>query len=74
MLYSSLLATGKLYSHLREIDQTADQRLEALMPQLMKSQGVTEQLKAQNQLPWVGMMNHLKAQVEESILTELVYS
>ena len=48
-------------------------RLEQMMPELMKSAGVTEELKARDQMKWVGLMNSLKAQAEEIILSELVY-
>ena len=64
----------KLYPHLREIDEAANNRLEQMMPELMKSAGVTEALKASDPMKWVGLMNTLKAQAEETILTELVFS
>ena len=63
-----------LFPHLREIDETARQRLERMMPELMKLAGVTEALKASDPLTWVGLMNSLKAQAEETILNELVYN
>jgi len=72
-LFNSLLLSEKLYPHLLEIDQTANERLERLMPPLMKAAGITEQLKATDQLKWVGLMNAVKAQVEEIIVTELIY-
>lgn len=74
ILYNQLLMTEKLYPHLREIDETARQRLEQMMPELMKSAGVTEALKASDPMRWVGLMNSLKAQAEEIILNELVYN
>ena len=49
-------------------------RLEQLMPELMKRSGVTEQLKEKEPMKWVGLMNNLKAQAEETILNELIYS
>ena len=73
-LFNSLLLSEKLYSHLLEIDQTANERLERLMPPLMKAVGITEQLKAADQMKWVGLMNTVKAQVEEIIFAELIYS
>ena len=73
-LYSRLLLSEKLYPHLREIDEAANNRLEQMMPELMKSAGVTEVLKASDPMKWVGLMNTLKAQAEETILTELVFS
>ncbi len=73
-LFNSLLLSEKLYPHLLEIDQTANERLERFMPPLMKAAGITEQLKATDQLKWVGLMNTVKAQVEEIIFNELVYA
>ena len=72
-LYSSLILSEKLYPHLLEIDEAAHRRLEMMMPELMKSAGVTEQLKATDPMKWVGLMNTLKAQTEEIILSELIY-
>nr|WP_020072484.1 TnpV protein [Faecalispora sporosphaeroides] len=74
VLYNSLLLSEKLYPHLLEIDQTATARMERMMPELMKSEGVTESMKASNPMRWVGLMNNLKAQAEETILTELIHS
>ena len=73
-LYSSLILSEKLYPHLLEIDETANRRLEMMIPELMKSAGVTEQLKASDPIRWVGLMNTLKAQAEEIILSELIYT
>lgn len=72
-LYSHLLLSEKLYSHLLEIDQAANQRLESLMPSMIKAAGITEQLKITEQMKWVGLMNMVKAQVEETIFAELIY-
>ena len=72
-LCTSLLLTEKLYPHLLEIDKAANERMDILMPQLMKAAGVTEELKAANQMKWVGLMNTLKAQAEEIIQSELIY-
>ncbi len=74
VLWNSLLLSEKLYPHLWEIDEAANNRLEQMMPELMKSAGVTEALKASDPMKWVGLMNTLKAQAEETILTELVFS
>ena len=63
-----------LNRHLSEIQQTATTRLELLMSQMAAQQGVTEELKARDQLLWVGMMNNIRQSAEENILTELVYS
>ena len=74
ILYNRLLLSEKLYAHLSEIDRTAQERTERMMNELMKQNGVTEKMKAENPMLWVQMMNNLKAQAEEVILTELIYS
>ena len=74
VLWNSLILSEKLYPHLREIDETANRRLDQMMPELMPSAGVTEALKASDPMKWVGLMNSLKAQAEEVILTELIYA
>ena len=72
-LYSSLLLTEKLYPHLLEIDEAANERMDILMPQLMKAAGVTEELKAADQMKWVGLANTCRAQAKEIILAEIVF-
>lgn len=74
VLFSQLLMSGKLWEHLTEIDQVATSRLEQMMEELPKAQGVTEALKASDPMRWTGLMNNLKAQAEEALLTELIYS
>ena len=74
ILFQTMLLNGKLTAHLREIDKTANEQLNSLMQALAKEAGATEQMKATNQLAWVGLMNNLKSQAEELILTELVYN
>lgn len=74
ILWNQMILSETLFPHLREIDETANRRLEQMMPELMKSAGVTEELKARDQMKWVGLMNSLKAQAEEIILSELVYN
>lgn len=74
ILYSQLLLSEQLYPHLLEIQDTANQRLELLMPQLMQEAGVTEELKARDPMTWVGLANNCKAQAEEMILAELINS
>ena len=73
VLYNRLILSGKLTVHLKEIDRTASQRLELLMPELKKSMGLTEELKAQDPMKWAGLMNNAKSKVEEMILEELIY-
>lgn len=73
VLYNRLFLSGKLTGHLAEIDRTANRRLEQLMPELKKSMGLTEELKAQNPMKWAGLMNNAKSKVEEMILEELIF-
>ena len=68
VLYSSLILTEKLYPHLLE-----NERMGILMPQLMKAAGVTEELKAVDQMKWVGLANACRAQAEEIIQSELIF-
>ena len=72
-LYSSLILSEKLYPHLLEIDRAARERMDATLPRMMVAAGVTEGLKARDPMRWVGLMNMLKAQVEEVVLSELVF-
>ena len=74
VLYNSLLLSEKLYPHLLEIEQTAQSRLSQMIPELAKEAGVTEQLKASEPMKWTGLMNSCKAQAEEIILNELIFS
>ena len=71
--YSSLLLTGKLDAHLAEIDLTGTERVELIMNQLAQREGVTEALKAADQMEWVRRMNSIRAKAEEIVLSELVY-
>ena len=73
ILYNSLILQERLYPHLLEIDRAANERMATLMPQLMKAAGVDEVLKAADQMRWVGLMNALKTQAEEMILSELIF-
>ena len=71
--YSSLLLTGKLDAHLAEIDHSCNERIELIMNQLARREGVTEALKAADQMAWVARMNNIQAKAEEIVLSELVY-
>ena len=71
-LYTRLILNGTLMEHLQEIDTTAHERLESLMSLMTKQAGVTEELKARDQMAWVGQMNSLKHQAEEMILRDHV--
>ncbi|MBQ8400994.1 MAG: TnpV protein [Clostridia bacterium] len=74
ILYNRLILSEKLHSHLTEIDTTANRRLEQMMDELTKQNGVTEQMKSENPMLWLQTMNNLKSQAEEAILSELIYS
>ena len=71
--YIILVMNNKLQEHLLEIDKTATNRFEFLMKQLAKKENITEELKANDQLKWVGLMNNIKNSVDEIILKELIY-
>ena len=72
VLYHTMLLNGSLYPHLMEVEQTAESRMRQSMEQLLKQNPAPD--KAQNQLMWVQHMNSLKAQAEELVMTELIYS
>lgn len=74
ILWNQMILEETLFPHLLEIEQAAQSRLEQMMPELMQSAGVTEELKARDPMKWVGLMNTCKAQAEEVILAELIYA
>ena len=71
--YQYLVMTGELTAHLNQVDQDAREQVEILMKQMTEKQGVTKQLKIQNQMKWVGLMNNIKACSEEIVLKEIIY-
>ena len=71
--YSSLILSEKLYPHLLEIDRAAREQMDTMLPRMMEAAGVTEDLKAHDPMRWVGLMNTMKAQVEEIIENDLIY-
>ena len=71
--FNTMVLNGTLYSHLVEVDEAAQHRLDVLVPQLAKAAGATEDLKGRDPMSWVGLMNCCKAQVEEIIRDELIY-
>ena len=73
-IFSELLLSGKLYPHLLEIDEACEGRMELLVLQTAKQEGVTEALKAANQMEWVRCMNSIRSRAEEIVLHELVYT
>ena len=72
VLYNSMLLNGTLYPHLMELEQTAESRMQQMMTELLKQNPAPD--KEKNQMSWVRHMNSLRAQTEEIILTELIYS
>ena len=73
VLYSNMLLKGKLFQHLAEIDEACEERMELLTRQMAKQEGVTEALKASDQMEWVRHMNSIRNRAEEIVLSELVY-
>ena len=73
VVFSELLLSGELYPHLLEIDEACEGRLELLVLQMAKHEGVTEALKADDQMEWVRHMNSIRSRAEEILLHELVY-
>jgi hypothetical protein len=72
VLYNSMLLNGTLYPHLMELEQTAESRMQQMMTELLKQNPAPD--KEKNQMGWVRHMNSLKAQAEELVMTELIYS
>ena len=73
IIYSDLVLSGKLYSYLADIDTQARNKLDLLVTQLAEKEGTNEQMKAQDQLAWVGAMNNIRNRAEEIVLKELIY-
>ena len=74
LLWSRMILNETLYPHLLEVEETAQRRLEQMLPAMAVKAGVTESLKAEDPMKWVRLMNALKAQAEEVILKELVFA
>ena len=73
-LYTGMLMKGNLNAHLEEVDREANRMLEQLTQQMAQEQGVTEELKAQDQMLWVQRMNNIRQAVEEIIYNQLIYT
>ena len=71
--YSSLILTGKLWTYLADLNEQAEERLDLIIEQMKAAEGVTEELKARNQLEWVGRMNNIRNRAEEIIKSEMIY-
>ena len=74
ILFNKLLLSEQLYNHCAEIESAAKDMLDLLVTQLAERNGVTEQLKAENQMEWVRQMNLYRSQAEEVVLADLIYS
>ena len=73
-LYERLLLSGKLYEHLSEIDTCCTEGMDRMIRQMAEAEGISESLKARDQLAWVGRMNNIRQRVEEVVLEEIVYA
>ena len=73
-LYNGMMLSSKLNAHLEEVDRQANEMMENLLKKLAQEQGVTEELKAKDQMLWVQLMNNLRQAAEETVLAEVVYS
>ena len=74
ILYNNYVLDGTLFKHLAEIDQVCNERMEVIVSAMAKQEGVTETLKAADQIEWVRRINSIRNCAEEIILTELVYA
>ena len=73
-IYTGMLLTGKLDIHLKEVGESAQVLFDRIVDEMKKSEGVTEKLKAENQMEWVGRMNSVRSQAEEIVLNDLIYN
>ena len=74
VLYITLLTSGKLNSYLSDIDKQAQERFERLIEDMKRAQGITEQLKSENQLLWVQRLNNIRACAMEIVNEEIIYA
>lgn len=74
VLYYQLLTSGNLGYHLEEIDNSANDMFDLLVKQMAKAQGVTEKLKADDMMKWVGLMNNIRSAAEKVVLNDLIYA
>ena len=73
VFFNLLLTQGKLYQHCAEIENQAKDMFDTLVEQMKKAKGVTEQLKAENQMMWVNKLNNIQSQAREIVCNELIY-
>ena len=74
VIYTNLLTSGRLNAYLADIDRQAQERFERLIEGMKQTQGITEQLKAENALEWTGRMNNIRACAREIVNKEIIYS
>ena len=72
-LFNDLVFSGQLWTYLADLNEQAQERLSLIIEQMKASEGVTEELKASNQMAWVGAMNSIRNRAEEIILREMIY-
>lgn len=73
-LYTRLILSGKLYSMLHDLDRQAQERYETIVSQMKAAEGITESLKADNQMEWVRRMSNIRNRAEETIREEMIYN
>ena len=73
ILFNDLILSGQLWTYLADLNQQAQERLTLIIDQMKASEGVTEELKAADQMAWVGAMNSIRNRAEEIILREMIY-
>ena len=71
--YNDLILSGKLWTYLADLNERAQNRLDCIIAQMKKTEGITEELKARDQLAWVGAMNSIRNRAEEIVRHELIY-
>ena len=72
-LYTRLILSGKLYTHLAEIDRASRHRMEQIIPRMVQAESIDEKLKSKDQMAWIGRMNNIRQRADEIILAELIY-
>ena len=73
-IYTAMILSGKLNAHLEEVDRQAEEMLFRMVDQMARAEGVTEQLKATDQMAWVGAMSNIRARAEEVVYAELIFA
>ena len=73
-IYTAMFLDGKLEAHLKEIGDAAEEMFKRLVEEMKRAEGVTEKLKAENQMEWVGRMNSIRSRAEEIVLNDLIYN